>query len=325
MKKIQYNIYERDTKNASGKAKKDVSAILMKHGFENLYHPSPHRLIRLAQQFFSIIVLPQDTLLFVQYQANIPFFYRLLNKFKKITKIAIIHDLESLRGFIDTRKEAEILQGFDIIISHNKNMTKYLQEIGVKNKIYELEIFDYLLAPDTSISDNYNRNEIFFAGNLQKSSFLNKISRLSNVVFNLYGAPFEGIETLKQIDNVNYKGSFSAEKLIPNIAGGWGLVWDGDSLSTCSGTVGEYMKYNCPHKVSMCIVCERPVIIWKEAAMSDYIISNELGIAVSSLKELPEAIAKVDDADYERMRTNVIKEKARISQGKSLGEILSKL
>ena len=105
MKKIQYNIFERDSRNASSKAKNDVSIILKSENFENLYNPSYFRLIRIIQQFFCIITLPKNCSIIVQYQSNVLFFYRLLNRIKLTKKVAIIHDLESLRGNISLEKE----------------------------------------------------------------------------------------------------------------------------------------------------------------------------------------------------------------------------
>ena len=46
MERIQYNVIERDTKNASGKAKKDVGNILRINGFKNLYNPLEYRYFR---------------------------------------------------------------------------------------------------------------------------------------------------------------------------------------------------------------------------------------------------------------------------------------
>ena len=157
-------------------------------------------------------------------------------------------------------------------------MTKYMKGNGVKSKIVELDIFDYLLDSKIKINELFDMNEVFFAGNLAKSEFLGELSKIGKVKFNLYGLEFDGLEKIKSQTNVEYKGSFMPEELISNLEGGWGLVWDGNSIETCSGLSGEYLKYNNPHKVSMCIVSERPVIIWNKAAMADYIVNNGLGI-----------------------------------------------
>lgn len=323
MKKIQYNIYERDTKDASGKAKTDVTKILLEHGFQKLYQPSKYRLLRIIQQFLAILFLPKDTFLFVQYKANISFFYRMLQHKKNIKKLAIIHDLESLRGLIPVKEEIDILNGFQTIISHNPHMTKWLKSKGLGSEIVDLNIFDYLLDDSVICNQNYDKNIVFFAGNLIKSKFLMDISSIPQIQFNIYGGKFDGIKKMISQRNVSYKGAFSPSQLIANVEGGWGLVWDGDSLEICTGVAGEYMKYNNPHKVSMCIVSERPVIIWSQSAMADYILSHKLGIVIDSLLELPEIIKQVSDDEYAEFLSSIRLEKENLVSGRKLGGILS--
>lgn len=324
MKRFEYNIYTRDGYNASGKAKEDVSAILSKHGYQKLYNPSHNRIVRVIQQLFAIVFLPPKSELFIQYQSNIPFFYSMLSKMRWIRKTAIIHDLESLRGMMSVKNEVKLLNGFDVIISHNPQMTQYLINIGVEKKILNLNIFDYLLDDKLKINMMYDKNTIFFAGNLMKSKFLKQLRELNNLNFYLYGADFDGIEEIKAQSNVYYKGSFSPDELISNIEGGWGLVWDGDSLDTCSGVTGEYLKYNNPHKVSMCIVSERPVIVWSKSAMADYILEKKLGIVVDSLFLVHSLLESVTEMQYKELINNVQAEKRRLIRGQNLEEVLYK-
>lgn len=322
MKRIQYNIVERETRNASGKAKADVMQILENYGFQKLYKPANSQFIRVIQQMIGMTFLKNDTLLVVQYPANIDFCYRYLSRFKKIQKIAIIHDLESLRKEKTVEKEYNTLKMFDAIISHNPAMTTYLRSIGITSKIVDLNIFDYLLKPDVTPTGQYDKETVAFAGNLTKAKFLFELDRISEIQFNVYGQKIHGIDELMDKPNVSYKGSFDSDDLIRNLDGGWGLVWDGESLDSCTGITGEYMKYNCPHKVSMCIVSEKPVIIWKQAAMAPYILDRNLGIAVESLNELSAMLDKVDEKQYQNMLINVRKEKEKLVKGRSLGDAM---
>lgn len=324
MKYLQYNLFERETKNASGKAKNDVSAILRKHGFQNMYYPYKNAYIRLVQQFFSILCIKNDSFFVVQYPANLSFFYRLISR-KKCYKVAVIHDLESLRGFMDVQTEISILNSFDVVISHNNRMTSYLEEKGLNTKVINLQIFDYLLPNGLSVSDKYNMKEIAFAGNLQKSEFLCELKSLNDLTFNIYGIPKNIGDSLNNESNINYKGAFPAEKLIEEIQGGWGLVWDGNSIDTCNGINGEYMKYNCPHKVSMYIISERPIIIWKEAAMSKFVKDNNLGIVIKSLSDLPSIINKISVNEYEEFLNSVRNLKEILVKGNNLGNIIEQL
>ena len=57
---------------------------------------------------------------------------------------------------------------------------------------------------------------------------------------------------IKEGPNCTYKGKFSPEN-ISFIEGNWGLVWDGDQLETCHGKLGEYLRINSSHKISLYI------------------------------------------------------------------------
>lgn len=325
MVRLEYNAFKSDSKNASSKAKKDISSILHRLGYNDLYQPSNKRMIRIVQQIKALFFIPKDSCLVVQYPSHLPFFYNLLFSLKKkCKKIAVVHDVESLRGAMDIKKEIGILNGFDVIICHNNTMRDYLISKGLKRTIFEIQVFDYLLDRCVKTNQNFEKFSVFFAGNLVKSTFLQKLWQLKGVHFNIYGAYFEGIEKIKNQVNVIYKGAFSPEELIPNIVGGWGLVWDGESLDTCSGLSGEYLKYNNPHKVSMCIVSERPIIIWSQSAMAPYIKEKGIGICVDSLLDIQSTIDSISDADYIEMLKRVKKEKTRLIEGKNFIESLEK-
>jgi len=325
MQLVEYNSFIAEGRNAASKAKQDVSVILHRMGCRNLYNPSKNRLVRIIQQACSLFFLSKSTLLFIQYPSNIPFFYRFLRHKKKIKTIVIIHDLESLRDRREKEIELDLFNGFDYIISHNPSMTKYLTDNGVIKPIYNLMIFDYLLNDKIQINSMFGKKTVFFAGNLSKSFFLRELHKILDINFNLYGVSFNGIKEIESQQNVCYKGSYSPDQLIFNIEGGWGLVWDGDTLETCSGVTGEYLRYNNPHKVSMCIVSERPIIIWRKSAIADYIVANGLGIVVDSLLELPSILSSIPESVYHNMVDNVKKEKSRLVKGASLKTVIDKI
>ena len=325
MEKVQYNVYERDTKDASGKAKKDVCHILSQNDFKYFYKPSSSRTIRIIQQLYAISLLKKNQLLFVQYPANIRLCYRYLSMFKSIKKICIIHDLESLRGALSITEEISLLNMFKYVISHTPRMSAYLRKHGLQASIIDLNIFDYLMTDYVNVMEYYDKNIVAFAGNLQKSQFIYHLRDISNVKFSLYGVKPENLDSALRPNSVEYVGAFSSENVVKKICGGWGLVWDGNSIDSCEGIAGNYLRYNCPHKTSMYIVSERPIIIWSQAAMANYILSNRLGIAIDSLKELEERIAGVSDAYYQEMLKNVKHEKERLIKGQSLQRALDQI
>ena len=123
------------------------------------------------------------------------------------------------------------------------------------------------------------------------------------------------------IANVTYKGMLPSDEIPYLMEGDYGLVWDGDTISTCSSLLGEYLRYNNPHKLSLCVAAGKPIITWKEAAIADFINKNKIGITVSSLEELNNMdLSK----NYDIMRKNVLKLKKDVGEGKYLERAIEK-
>ena len=107
------------------------------------------------------------------------------------------------------------------------------------------------------------------------------------------------------------------------------MVWDGAVAETCGGNTGEYLRYNNPHKASLYLSSGIPVIIWKESAIADFVLSHKAGIAVSSLFELEDAIRAVSAEEYAEMQSNAAKLSEKLRSGyyfcKALDESLNRL
>ena len=95
----------------------------------------------------------------------------------------------------------------------------------------------------------------------------------------------------------------------------FGLVWDGTSLDGCNGRYGEYLKFNNPHKTSLYLSCGIPVIIWKEAALADFVEEHKVGITLNSLADLDKVLMETSADDYEIMRTNAMKLAQKLRRG----------
>ncbi len=116
----------------------------------------------------------------------------------------------------------------------------------------------------------------------------------------------------KQFD---YRGFIPSDKLIREVKGDFGLVWDGDSVSACSGDWGHYLQYNNPHKTSLYIRCELPVIIWKKAALASFIKDNGIGICVDSLEELNDILNHLSPEDIINMKKNIKSVSQKLANG----------
>lgn len=256
----------------------------------------------------------------IQYPLESPkeivnFFIKMTKKVKDAKLIAVIHDLESLR-FDSKRKKSEIeyLNEYNYIIAHNKSMKQYLVNQGIdENKLITLGIFDYK-ADEINKKNRNLTNEIAIAGNLSsdKSGYVYALGKFGlNLKFNLYGPNYKEYKN----DNLKYFGQFPPEKLPKNLQGSFGLVWDGSEINDCVGITGEYLKYNNPHKVSLYIVSNLPIIIWKKAAMADFVVKEKIGIAVDSLEDIYDEISKLKEEDYQNMINNINNIANRLKKG----------
>lgn len=143
------------------------------------------------------------------------------------------------------------------------------------------------------------------------------------VKFNLYGAKVDELDLICN-DMVSYKGVFQQDDLSA-LMGNWGLVWDGTSITTCDGLYGKYLKYNAPHKLSLYLVANLPVIIWAEAAEAEFVRDNKLGVIVNSLYEMKSLLEKITQEEYLEMKKNVEDYAHRLRGGLNLGYVLSQI
>lgn len=324
MRKIQYSVLKNETNSAGGKAKNDAYDIMNSIGFESSYNPSNIRIIRLVQQILSMRKMKGIKVLFIQYPAiekrMLKFLYQKINK--EDISIVLVHDLPSIQGMSDGDKELELyhLKHFNHLVVHNKYMAEYLKSLGYRGEMIYLQLFDYLHDVDRPVTDSPFSNSICFAGNLKKSTFLQNVGGINGCSFNLYG--IKGDLDFSGIKNVKYLGCLPSDEIVYLLDGDYGLIWDGDSVNSCSGIYGEYLKYNNPHKLSLYIAAGKPVITWKKAAIADFVVKEGIGYVVDSLEEL----STIDlEKDYRVMKNRVMKLKKRVASGEYLKEAIEKI
>ncbi len=247
-------------------------------------------------------------------------------KSRNIRVVAYLHDLEYLRHarrsdldifhkYRIKKEELTALEEFDKIIVHNDAMLDFIHEnIKIeKERMIPLGIFDYLIDDDCirSMPEINEFDSCIIAGNLSKikSGYIYRLP--TNFKFELYGPHYDG----KTDDMRTYHGSFPSNDLPKVLKGGFGLVWDGDSIETCSGIWGEYLRYNNPHKTSLYLACGIPVVVWKEAAIAEFIIKNGVGVTVNSLTELDSVIRMITEQDYLSMKKNAREMSTRLRNG----------
>lgn len=322
--------------SAGNKAKTDNEVTLQEMGAVNL---GLHRMInnnKIIAFFFDLvsiiracILLKKGDILFLQYPVK-KYFTFLCNiaKKKDAKTISLIHDLGSFRRKkLTIEKEINRLSYSDYIIASNENMKTWLQKHGLQKPIGVLGLFDYRSmafhknAPQTS-----SFHKVVYAGalSMRKNAFLIKLTKNLKTWNLIIVGNKKGLQGLQNNPCVTYHGFVPSDEFISDIDANFGLVWDGDSLDTCSGEYGIYLKWNSPHKVSFNLRAGLPIIIWKEAAVAPIIEKEGVGITVNSLKELSTKLNSLTVGDYQKMKANAKILAQKLNEGFFLQQAIAK-
>ena len=340
-------LHDNNVKNAGNKARNDVEEIVKREGYQalvlsvdNWYEMSTLKAQLHKSKAFgqALNQLKQGDELLIQFpMLHHSFFttHHVKKAQKKGVKVNfIIHDLEALR-YVNVEnfplkhkiriqvQESGLLGAADGIIAHNPIMKSVLVDKGIDaDKIVSLGIFDYLIS-DFQENNELSKNQpIIVAGNLaqEKAGYLYSLP--AEPVYNLYGV---GFDESRALENETYFGSFLPDELPAALEGGFGLVWDGDSAETCSGVFGEYLRYNNSHKASLYLASDFPLVVWKQSALSHFVLEKSCGIAVESLHDLKETIDNLSDADYQDLVDNAKRVGQEIRDGNYLKMALKRL
>lgn len=330
--RVVITVNETEKNNAGPKAKTDIDKILKnKEGFQvlNLAFNWHSKFLKLRYITWDIPHLMRtidaDEIFFQFPSYSRTLMDSFVNNVRHYTDaklIFIVHDLESLRNFsYDTTykpEELKWLKEADGLIVHNPSMAKWLKGNGVHTPMVDLGFFDYLNPQPINTNAKLD-GSICFAGNLKKAGFLAKLPR--ELSLDVFGPNFNA----KLQDKVNYKGVYSPDELPKYLKEDFGLIWDGDSINECSGLFGNYLRYNCPHKASLYISSGLPIIVWKEAAIAEYVEYYGLGYAVKSLSEIPNIVQNMTEADYISIKKNVLHMAQDLRDGKHIRKAIESL
>lgn len=117
--------------------------------------------------------------------------------------------------------------------------------------------------------------------------------------------------------HIHYIQRFSP-KNVSAIKAGWGLVWDGEEVGTCSGSLGNYLRYISPHKLSLYLAAGIPVIVWNESAQASFVAKENVGITVSSIQDAFNVINNLDATDYILKAKNAQRIGSKLKHGEYL-------
>ena len=325
---IQFKPYDKYF-NASSKPLFDVIKITERVGYKPLFvakhfDTRPYRISKFLAALQCIHIrlkLRKGDTLLLQWPFIRCYMRVLLWAVSKSRNVQILlHDIDWVRyERADNPWTMKFLSMAKSIIVHSPSMKNLLVSNGIDgNKIVVLSAFDYLTSDEVREVREKSK-EVVFAGNLAKSAFLSQMSSADlGLTLHCYGKKTENLA-----DGLTYKGAFPPDK-VSLLEGAWGLVWDGDSIETCSGSLGRYLLYNAPHKLSLYIVAHLPVIVWDQSAMAEYVRDKGLGICVASLKDISPQIEAMTDEEYATMLDNVKREAKALRQGAHLLNCLLK-
>lgn len=317
----------KEINGAGNKAKTDMEAIMSDMGFVNVgFRQTRYKNVVLAFLItFSGIVkaafsLKKGDLLFLQYPLKK--YFTLICKVAHLrgARVAVlIHDLGSFRRKkLSVPQEIKRIGHADYVIALNPTMREWLKDNHCALPIGSLGIWDYLSETHCPSSVQFpDTCKVVYAGalNRRKNSFLYQWGNyIKNYRVSLYGGGLD-VASMENARCFDIKGFVLSEQLIASADGHFGLVWDGDSVRTCSGSFGEYLQFNNPHKTSLYIRCGLPVIIWEKAALAPFIVQNGIGFCISSLEELDEKLRLVTPEQYTQMRNNVLRMSGLLEQG----------
>ena len=320
------------TFNAGFKARADVDAFLEKKGFSPLnitiFGPSTSAIAKKVRRLTETVSLRKSLAgngeLFLQYPL---YTYRgksrllsfLLGRHKGPMTI-LVHDIPGYRsgGAIDAELRM-LLQRKPTVIAHTPAMAARIEaDAGcAPGTIKVLNLFDYLTS-DPAGEPTPEGRAVIFAGNLKECGFLRRLDEIKGLKFNIYGIRSEHV---RESDTCRYCGKFSPEE-VSKIKGDWGLVWHGPDLETSAGNIGEYLRIIASHKISLYLAAGKPVILWDESSVAQYILDNHLGIAVKSMLDIPAALDALTPEQIELIKTSVKNFSSKLRRSEMLGSII---
>ena len=252
---------------------------------------------------------------------------KLLRLRKSVSIICVVADIDGLKdGNANLlQREKTFFKNHRYFILHNPAMGEWFKAFH-PNAVYSfLTCFDFLTKESTQRRSKSNK--IVFAGNLQKSGFLNKLDvwleKNRSLHINLYG-PHISNDMLKH-SRVEYKGLHQPYVLPDLIEGSFGLVWDGEGIRQPEGSLGNYMRYISHHKLSLYIVSHLPVILYEKAGSAELVKKYNIGLTVKTLFEIEDKINELPEAEYDRMVRNTYDLAREITSGSCFLKALESL
>lgn len=316
----------RNIGSGGDKAKTDVEAIIQSIGYRNIGLRQRRvksavgaYFITLASVLKGVMSLKEGDILLIQYPLKKYYDFVVRHANARGAKvITLIHDLGSFRRKkLTVEFEIERLNRSSAIVIHSPAMRKWLVDNGVTVPMTELGLWDYL-SDSVSAAQDFapkGRFRLMFAGNASPAhnDWIYQLGAVApSLDLVIYGG---GIDESKLSPNIRPMGYIDSDTLITTAQGDFGVVWYGSSLDEGTGALGEYLKYNAPHKTSLYLRSGIPIVIWNQAALAEIVKKYNVGICVSSLRDVPDALSQLSPHDYATMKANASALASKLAKG----------
>jgi hypothetical protein len=318
---------------AASKARVDVLKIVTENGYQTVYLPLVMNFRNIVKFWRQLTAIAKpDTHIVIEYPCWMKkrmYLVSLICRLKGIKLYGIIHDIGSLREHLPHGKDLAVLKLFDGLVSHNYMMSQWLREKGYKGKLVPLNVFDYLLTDTPTFANEALTSpaKVFYAGNLdyKKARYVydTSLNNFRHVELQLYGVNFDATRISHTV--VKYMGSFEGSSPSFNTNYHFGLIWEGDSVESCTGPIGDYIRYNNPHKFSLYLALGLPVVVWKEAAIARFVSEHNLGILIEKLTDLDTLIPDLTEEQYQTYVKQVSGFTRKVRSGQFLNTAIEKL
>ena len=89
--------------------------------------------------------------------------------------------------------------------------------------------------------------------------------------------------------------------------------------------MGEYLKINASHKASLYLASQKPLIVWNQSALANFVEDNKLGITIDSLEDIEKELLELSEQQMDEIECNMLHFAKKITSGDMLSSILKNI
>lgn len=246
-------------------------------------------------------------------------------------RVVVLHDLKALQSEafsngrsplpVDAwwRRDFALLTAATTVVVHSEPMARAIRTWfpGLPGKIVILGLFDYLCTPGSKAERQCEegRTRIVYCGNVAGSSILaellTQLPRARSHSYSLYLANASRAERSTR-DDVAVHHGYDADALPSLIAcqADFGLCWWAQDVAS-SG----YLSLIAPHKASCYLAAGLPIVAPEGSYIGDFALNMGVGLTISSLSSLPDALAGLSQNQLRAMRARCLQLSQKVSSG----------